>query len=121
MMCLKGTQLIHCFVRTFQSYRDNPKVNAILLMKGRLNDWPPLPPLPQEPEEDDDFMEEEASPSRGGNGDGGAGAGGGASKTRNPSGPKARDPYEMDDTSTMLPIFVAIAAFIPLVFCMCKV
>ncbi|QQP41771.1 KIAA0152 -like protein, partial [Caligus rogercresseyi] len=38
----------------------------------------------------------------------------------NPSGPKARDPYELDDTSVMLPIFVAVGAFIPLVLCMCK-
>jgi hypothetical protein len=41
-------------------------------------------------------------------------------KNRNPSGPRARDPYDSDDSSAMLPIFVAIGAFIPLVFCMCK-
>ncbi len=37
----------------FQSYRDNPKINAIVLVKGRLEDWPQLPPVPVEPEEDD--------------------------------------------------------------------
>jgi hypothetical protein len=36
-----------------QSYRDNPKINAIVLVKGRLEDWPQLPPVPVEPEEDD--------------------------------------------------------------------
>ena len=36
-----------------QSYRDNPKINAIVLVKGRLEDWPKLPPVPVEPEEDD--------------------------------------------------------------------
>jgi hypothetical protein len=36
-----------------QSYRDNPKINAIVLVKGGLEDWPKLPPVPVEPEEDD--------------------------------------------------------------------
>lgn len=36
------------------------------------------------------------------------------------SGPKTRDPYESEDSAVMLPIFVAVGAFIPLVFCMCK-
>ena len=39
---------------------------------------------------------------------------------RKPSGPKTRDPYENEESPAMLPIFVAIGAFIPLVFCMCK-
>ena len=53
-------------------------------------------------------------------GQNGNGLGGAGSKSRNPSGPKTRDPYENDDSSAMLPIFVAIGAFIPLVFCLCK-
>ena len=40
--------------------------------------------------------------------------------SRKPSGPKTRDPYENEESPAMLPIFVAIGAFIPLVFCMCK-
>jgi hypothetical protein len=36
-----------------QSYRDNPKINAIVLVKGKLDDWPKLPPIPIEPEEDE--------------------------------------------------------------------
>lgn len=42
-------------------------------------------------------------------------------KARKPSGPKVKDPYAAEDTSTMLiPVFVAIGAFIPLVYCLCK-
>ncbi|XP_040579216.1 malectin-B [Lepeophtheirus salmonis] len=91
-------------VEFIKSYRDNPKINAIVLMKGRLTDWPQLPALVVENEEDEVGYEKSESSSR----------------HSNPSGPKARDPYETDDTSVMLPIFVAIGAFIPLVFCMCK-
>ena len=67
-------------------------------------DWPQLPPLQLETEEE--AVTDQIKDSQGQN--------------RNPSGPKARDPYENDETSAMLPIFVAIGAFIPLVFCMCK-
>lgn len=41
-------------------------------------------------------------------------------KNRNPSGPRTPDPYSIDDSSMMLPVFVAIGAFIPLLFCLCK-
>ena len=35
--------------------------------------------------------------------------------------PKIADPYESDDTSvTLLPVLVALGAFIPLVFCLCR-
>ncbi|WAR01285.1 MLEC-like protein [Mya arenaria] len=41
--------------------------------------------------------------------------------SRRPSGPKVKDPYSTDDTSTMLlPVFVAVGAFIPVLFCLCK-
>lgn len=90
-------------VEFIKSYRDNPKINAIVLMKGKLDEWPKLPELPDTPEDQGFEDKPEATP-----------------KTRNPSGPKSRDPYETDEASVMLPIFVAIGAFIPLVFCMCK-
>ena len=67
-------------------------------------DWPQLPPLPSETEEE--TLSDHISDS--------------SIKNRNPSGPKAQDPYENEEGSAMLPIFVAIGAFIPLVFCMCK-
>eukprot|EP00095_Tigriopus_kingsejongensis_P008738 maker-scaffold2706_size13069-snap-gene-0.7 protein:Tk08738 transcript:maker-scaffold2706_size13069-snap-gene-0.7-mRNA-1 annotation:"kiaa0152 homolog precursor" len=91
-------------VEFIKSYRDNPKVNAILLMRGRMEDWNPLPPLPME-SEDEEFLEDSQEI---------------ASKHRNPSGPKTRDPYETYDSTALLPLFVAIGAFIPLVFCLCK-
>ena len=40
-------------VEMIKSYRDNPKINAIILIKGTLSDWPKLPPLPVEQEEDE--------------------------------------------------------------------
>lgn len=33
--------------------------------------------------------------------------------------PKITNPYS-DETSTLLPIFVAVAAFVPFLFCLCK-
>lgn len=42
------------------------------------------------------------------------------SKNRRPSGPRNPDPYTLDDSSTMLPVFIALVAFIPILFCLCK-
>uniref|UniRef100_A0A1A9ZPW6 Malectin domain-containing protein n=1 Tax=Glossina pallidipes TaxID=7398 RepID=A0A1A9ZPW6_GLOPL len=39
---------------------------------------------------------------------------------RKPSGPRQPDPYSMDDSTLLLPVFIAIGAFIPLLFCLCK-
>merc|ERR1719447_2217107 len=91
-------------VEFIKSYRDNPKINAVVLIKGTSNDWPKLPPLPieQEPDEIADDQKESTS------------------ARRKPSGPRVADPYAEDDSSSMLPIFVAIGAFIPLVFCLCR-
>ncbi|XP_076472896.1 malectin-B-like [Babylonia areolata] len=89
---------------------DNPKVNAIYVMKGSIEDAPKLAPLPGgenpvEEEEEDDEESPSAKPS----------------KQRRAASPRAKDPYAEDDTSTMLlPVFVAIGAFIPLLFCLCK-
>ena len=40
-------------VEFIKSYRDNPKINAVIMIKGTMADWPKLPPLPVEPEEDE--------------------------------------------------------------------
>lgn len=45
---------------------------------------------------------------------------GGSSAARKTSGPRQEDPYALDDSSVMLPVFIAIGAFIPLLFCLCK-
>ncbi len=71
-----------------------------------------MPPLPTEPEEEEEEVLGDATTKESVKRD--------AKKLRNPSGPKAKDPYESDDTTAMLPIFVAVGAFIPLVFCLCK-
>ncbi|GFO43224.1 malectin [Plakobranchus ocellatus] len=76
---------------------DNPKVNAIYVMKGSVEDVPQLPALPgsEAAEEEEDEDEDIPSPK--------------PSKSRKPSGPKIKDPYASDDTPAMLlPVFVAI-------------
>ena len=84
----------------------NVQIGLNFLLKNHyiFSDWPQLPPLPSETEEE--TLSDHISDS--------------SVKNRNPSGPKAQDPYENEEGSAMLPIFVAIGAFIPLVFCMCK-
>lgn len=103
---------------------DNPKVNGIILFKGHnkkdLDQIPRLQPVEEyfdhmlkdkldtyEPDEDTmrHIREEpkEETP-----------------KIRKTSGPKQQNPYTLDDSSTMLPIFIAIGAFVPLLFCLCK-
>lgn len=93
-------------VEFIKGYRDNPKINAIYVMRGTLNDVPQLPPLSQgeEKEEEEEELQTEKK----------------SSQVRRPSGPRSPNPYETDDNSTMLPIFVAIGAFIPLLFCLCR-
>uniref|UniRef100_A0ABD2VVF1 Malectin domain-containing protein n=1 Tax=Trichogramma kaykai TaxID=54128 RepID=A0ABD2VVF1_9HYME len=95
-------------VEFIKSYRDNPKINAIAVIKETLDDVPLLEPMPQEPDEDQGTQEEEEEP---------------VIRTRNKSGPRTPDPYESVDSSFLLqslPICAAIGAFIPLLFCLCK-
>ncbi|KAB0794333.1 hypothetical protein PPYR_11172 [Photinus pyralis] len=89
-------------VEFIKGYKDNPKINAILVIKGTLDDVQKLPPI--EPEPIEEYKEEpEVVP-----------------KNRRPSGPKQPDPYTLDDSSMMLPVFIAIGTFIPILFCLCK-
>lgn len=87
-----------------KGHRDNPKINAVYIMKGRIEDVPKLPPIPVEPEPTEPPREEPKE----------------IPKSRKPSGPKQPDPYEMDESSLMIPILIAIGTFIPLLFCLCK-
>lgn len=100
-----------------KGYLDNPKINAIYIIKGKLEDVPQLPPLEftqahnqmLQDEEDDESSQEQTASSR--------------SKRRKPfeSSSKVIDPYATDDPSSMMiPVIIAIAAFIPIVFCLCK-
>ncbi|KAJ8985053.1 hypothetical protein NQ317_016965 [Molorchus minor] len=91
-------------VEFIKGNKDNPKINAMYVIKGTLEDVPRLPPIPAEPSTTEPEKEEPEI----------------ISKSRRPSGPKQPDPYTMDDSSLMLPIFIAIGAFIPLLFCLCK-
>ncbi|KAJ9579206.1 hypothetical protein L9F63_024687, partial [Diploptera punctata] len=92
-------------VEFIKGYRDNPKINAIAVIKGNFHYIPKLPAIPTEPETEE--YREEVEDKKSG-------------KNRRPSGPRTPDPYSVDDSSIMLPVFVAIGAFIPLLFCLCK-
>jgi len=91
-------------IEFIKSIRDNPKINAIVLMKGKLSDWPQLPPPPLDNEEED--YTEPIHDAQ--------------TKRRNPSGPKVVDPYTEADSTSLLPVFVAIGAFFPILICLCK-
>lgn len=41
-------------------------------------------------------------------------------KNSKTSGPRQPNPYTMDDSMVLMPVFVAIGCFIPLLFCLCK-
>lgn len=69
-----------------------------------MEDVPRLPPMPVEPEPTEPPIEEPKE----------------IPKSRKPSGPQEPDPYEMDESSMMMPILIAIGMFIPLLFCLCK-
>lgn len=91
-------------------------ISAIIYIFILFSDVPQLQPMqnphesrpPVEEEEEDEELEEESSPKK-------------EKKRRPPAGPKVQDPYAADDTgSMMLPVLIAIGAFIPLLFCLCR-
>lgn len=133
-----------------KGHYDNPKINAFALLKGDVANIPRLPPtsddilpidsdmavfndrvsaegggsseissdhIPENQQrskdvpssiDDDIFDEDEDNEEES------------WTKKRKVSGPRQPDPYSMDDSSVMLPVFIAIGAFIPLLFCLCK-
>lgn len=132
-------------VEFLKGFLDNPKVNAIALFKGdvdrvprlapqlqdSLDDGPPSvdersppsdfnrqqPPNRQafaEPRNVEAFAEEYQPEHRPATG---VPTPSGDSRK---SGPRQEDPYALDDSSVMLPVLIAIGAFIPLLFCLCK-
>ncbi|XP_002730460.1 malectin-B-like [Saccoglossus kowalevskii] len=96
-------------VEFLKGYRDNPKINAMYLMKGTMNDVPKLPPIPgldlDEEEPEEDLEEDKPMKPKAG---------------RKTSGPKTVDPYAADESSMMFPIVIAIGVFIPTLFCLCR-
>lgn len=90
---------------------DNPKVNAIVLLKGPLEDSDlpglilPTDPTISTASDDDMDMAEEVEPQQ---------------KFTRTSGPRAKDPYASDD-SWFMPITIAIAIFLPVLLFLCRV
>ncbi|CAG9760868.1 unnamed protein product [Ceutorhynchus assimilis] len=98
-------------VEFIKGYKDNPKINAFYLMKGTIDDVPKLPPSvsqdvknPDLPKLDLEDLEEEE-----------------ISQTRPRSLPTIPDAYEPEEESSiMLPVFIVIGAFIPILFFLCR-
>lgn len=134
------------FVKT---EKDNPKVNAIILVKGTPDQIPQLPPYqPNQPKQFDEFDEEEKeetpSPSDKNeededendvnerikrmqkqrfeeeNNERASASRKSKVYQQEPPMPVVTDPYASDETSYIIPILVSIGAFIPLLFCLCK-
>lgn len=118
--------------------RDNPKINAIVLFKGsarELDAIPKLSPIEKNREhsipfhnnENDEVMSDEKQQAaaqqrnrRQPTAQQTASDTTATKKSRKTSGPMQQDPYALDDSTVMLPVFIAIGAFIPLLFCLCK-
>ena len=76
-----------------------------------ISDVPKLPPLPgadldEDEVEDPDDEESDLSSQK--------------PKRHITSGPKTPDPYAADESSFLYPILIALAIFIPTLFCLCK-
>jgi len=101
------------YVEFVKTYYDNPKINAFVIFKGKVEDVPRLPPIEQQNEEDAQQRDEEQNkpedetPKE--------------KKNRKTSGPKVQDPYELQEGSSILyPILIAVALFVPTLLCLCK-
>lgn len=111
-------------VEFIKGFRDNPKCNAIVLIKGSdINNIPKLPPLTEStssssPDSSENIIDnkflndlptEEEKPV--------------VAKPRKQniaSGPKTESPYSTMDDQLIISIFVGIVLFIPLLFCLCR-
>ncbi|CAF0756807.1 unnamed protein product [Adineta ricciae] len=98
---------------TFQKldHRDNPKVNALIIWKGSVDQIPKLSAIP-EPEQVEEPVREEYDepPAK-------------ATKVQRnlkTSGPKVVDPYAEDQSSYLIPFLAAVVAVIPVIFCLCR-
>ncbi|XDV48741.1 hypothetical protein PO909_018115 [Leuciscus waleckii] len=121
----RGKLSVHGEVSTFngkltvefvKGYYDNPKICALYVMKGKLEDVPKLQPHPGLEKREEEEEEEEE-------GEGVEGEKKSASTApKNPvrSGPRTPNPYAADNSSLMFPILVAFGVFIPTLFCLCR-
>nr|CAG4641786.1 EOG090X081J [Eurycercus lamellatus] len=103
-------------VEFIKGNQDNPKVNAIYVMKGSLDDVPKLPPMAGESDDEDVITRDHEPPVKSQDSHKEPEA---PARKKRESAPKIPNPYA-DESSTLLPIFVAVAAFIPFLFCLCK-
>ncbi|XP_030642484.1 malectin [Chanos chanos] len=104
-------------VEFVKGYYDNPKVCALYVMKGKLEDVPKLQPHPGlEKREEEEEEEEEGDVGE----DGAKKSASSAHKNRVKSGPRTPNPYAADNSSLMFPILVAFGVFIPTLFCLCR-
>lgn len=87
--------------------RDNPKINAIAILRGGLDDVPKLPEWPNFDGVGQGQDEVKHTPEAS------------QSKFKKTSGPKSTSPYDKDE-SWLLPIFIAIGVFVPTVICLCR-
>lgn len=83
-----------------------------VLIEIFLLEIPKLPPIPQEEISDEPVFDEEedeplAKPSD-------------IKRNLKASGPKVLDPYADDQSSSYLPLLIAFAAIIPVIFCLCR-
>ncbi|XP_048677401.1 malectin isoform X3 [Lepidochelys kempii] len=95
-----------------KGYYDNPKICALYILQGTVDDVPKLQPHPglekKEDEEDEEEYDEGSSVKKQ------------ANKNRVQSGPRTPNPYASDNSSLMFPILVAFGVFIPTLFCLCR-
>ncbi|KAL4660378.1 malectin isoform X2 [Arapaima gigas] len=105
-------------VEFVKGYYDNPKICALYVMKGLLEDVPKLQPHPGL-EKRDEYEEDEDEEGEGGD-DAGKKSTSTAPKDRVRSGPRTPNPYAADNSSLMFPILVAFGVFIPTLFCLCR-
>ncbi|KAG8504643.1 Malectin [Galemys pyrenaicus] len=100
------------YIEFVKGYYDNPKVCALYILAGTVDDVPKLQPHPglekKEEEEEEEEYDEGSNLKRQTN------------KNRVQSGPRTPNPYASDNSSLMFPILVAFGVFIPTLFCLCR-
>ncbi|XP_011926534.1 PREDICTED: malectin isoform X2 [Cercocebus atys] len=100
------------YIEFVKGYYDNPKVCALYIMAGTVDDVPKLQPHPGLEKKEEEEEEEEY--------DEGSNLKKQTNKNRVQSGPRTPNPYASDNSSLMFPILVAFGVFIPTLFCLCR-